>query len=357
MPLIEAIVECPAHASFRVRQVAGMFDVPLADKCREQFSAEVPGLDEPWTIGAIVGPSGSGKSTVARQAFGDALHEASDWPPDRAVIDAFDERLSTKQIAQALTAVGFSSPPSWIKPYRILSGGEQFRCDLARVLLSERPLAAFDEFSSVVDRTAAQIGAAAVSKAIRSGKLGRRFVAVTCHYDVLAWLEPDWVLDMATRHLAWGRLRRGELRLQIYRTRRSAWRVFERHHYLSGQLAPSARCFVGFLDETPVAFAGFLPSIGHVGVRRVSRLVVLPDYQGIGIGSRFLAEVSKLVHADGQRVTITTSHPAMIAHLGRSPLWTIRAIKRTGSSPHGGRNRRDITSRGRAVVSAEFRGD
>src|SRR6185437_107178 len=119
MPLVEATVECPAHASFRVRQVAGMFDVPLTDKCRERFSAEVPGLDENWTIGAIVGPSGSGKSTVARQAFGEALHEASDWPSDRAVIDAFDARLSTKQIAQALTSVGFSSPPSWIKPYRV----------------------------------------------------------------------------------------------------------------------------------------------------------------------------------------------------------------------------------------------
>src|SRR6185437_16894383 len=149
----------------------------------------------------------------------------------------------------------------------LLSGGERFRCDLARVLLAGRPLVAFDEFSSVVDRTAAQIGAAAVSKAIRSGRLEQRFVAVTCHYDVLTWLEPDWVLDMASQRLSRGRLRRSELRLRIYRTRRSAWCVFERHHYLSGRLAPSARCFVGFLGETPVAFAGFLPSIGHAGVR------------------------------------------------------------------------------------------
>ena len=70
-------------------------------------------------------PDGSG------QSVGEALHETSDWPSDRAVIDAFDARLSTKQIAQALTSVGFSSPPSWIKPYRVLSGGERFRCDLA----------------------------------------------------------------------------------------------------------------------------------------------------------------------------------------------------------------------------------
>jgi len=354
MPLLDTTVECPTYASFRVQQVAGLFDVPLEAQCRESFAAEIPAIDEAWTIGAIVGPSGSGKSTLARAAFGEALYRPSEWPAERAVIDAFDERRSIKEITHVLTAVGFSSPPAWIKPYRVLSGGERFRCDLARALVEDRPLVVFDEFTSVVDRTAAQIGAAAVSKAIRSGAVARRFVAVTCHYDVLDWLEPDWTLDLATGTLARVRLRRPELRLDIYRADRSAWPVFARHHYLSGALAPSARSFTGFLGDTPVAFAAFLPSIGHAGVRRVTRLVVLPDYQGIGLGSRFLAATCELMHGEGYRVTITTSHPAMIAHLDRSPLWTIRAVKRLGSSPHGGRNRRDVTSRGRAVVSAEF---
>src|SRR5262249_45512724 len=147
-----------------------------------------------------------------------------------------------------LSAVGLSSPPSWIKPYQVLSNGEKFRCDLARALLQgsgeriqgsagktniEHPtsnaerrtekaewsehqrLVVFDEFTSVVDRTVARIGSAAVSRAIRSGLLSPatsppvttppnpqspipnpKFIAVSCHYDVLPWLEPDWVLDM-----------------------------------------------------------------------------------------------------------------------------------------------------------------
>jgi hypothetical protein len=61
------------------------------------------------------------------------------------------------------------------------------------------PRVAFDEFTSVVDRNVARIGSAAVAKAIRAGQIRRRFVAVTCHYDVLEWLEPDWMIDMATR--------------------------------------------------------------------------------------------------------------------------------------------------------------
>ncbi len=172
MPLVEARVSCPVHDSFRVRQVAGLFDVPLAEKAAAYFAVEIPGADEPWDIGLIVGPSGSGKSTVARQAFGEALTTERPWPTDHAVIDGFGD-LPMKTITGLLTAVGFSSPPSWIKPYHVLSGGERFRCDLARALAaatgSERPIVAFDEFTSVVDRTVARVGSAAIAKAISRG--------------------------------------------------------------------------------------------------------------------------------------------------------------------------------------------
>ena len=105
-----------------------------------------------------------------------------------------------KDITGILTAVGFSSPPSWIKPYRVLSNGERFRCDLARAILEGGELVVFDEFTSVVDRTVARIGSAAVAKAVR--RTGPpRFVAISCHYDIARWLQPDWVLDMQGRTL------------------------------------------------------------------------------------------------------------------------------------------------------------
>ena len=87
-----------------------------------------------WRIGLIVGPSGSGKSTIARRLFGDRLYENAPWPEDRAVVDCLGDR-PIKEIIGLLTAVGFSSPPNWVKPYRVLSNGERFRCDLARALL------------------------------------------------------------------------------------------------------------------------------------------------------------------------------------------------------------------------------
>jgi len=59
-------VSSPFHDSFRVRQIAGMFDVPLQEKLTERFTAELPSADKSWQVGLIVGPSGAGKSTLMR---------------------------------------------------------------------------------------------------------------------------------------------------------------------------------------------------------------------------------------------------------------------------------------------------
>ena len=133
MPEVEVRVDCPVYDSFRVQQLAGLFDVPIVERASASFAVDVPGVDEDWRIGLIVGPSGSGKTTIARAAFGPSVYAMPPWPADQAVIDGFGE-LPIRKIVGLLTAVGFSSPPSWIKPYGVLSGGEQFRCDLARAL-------------------------------------------------------------------------------------------------------------------------------------------------------------------------------------------------------------------------------
>lgn len=48
----------------------------------------------------------------------------------------------------------------------------------------------FDEFTSVINREVAQIGSYAVQKTIR--KNNKKFIAISCHYDIIEWLEPDW---------------------------------------------------------------------------------------------------------------------------------------------------------------------
>ncbi len=350
MPLIEAQVDCIVHASVRVREIAGMFDLPVAQRVSEEFSVEVPDLSEAWEIGVIVGPSGSGKSTIARRAFGSHVVQPRPWPSNRAVIDGFAGHLTSGTIARAMTAVGFSSPPAWLKPYAVLSTGEQFRCDLARALLTTGELVVFDEFTSPVDRIVAKTASAALSKAIRTrafactdanGRDGDakpfRFVAVTCHADVIPWLSPDWVVDMSTQTLRRGRLRRPSLRLRVARCGREMWTMFKRHHYLSGELHRAAQCFLGCIDGRPAAFTATLPfPHAHRPGWREHRTVCLPDFQGIGIGNAMSEFVARLYRAAGRPYFSTTAHPAMIGHRMRSPLW--RIVRKPGPSHVPGRN-------------------
>jgi len=371
MPTFDVTVDCPIHDSFRVQQVAGMFDVPLSERASERFHVEIPYLGDDWKIGLIVGPSGSGKSTIARELFGRRLYRREAWPRDRAVIDCLGDR-PIKEITGLFTAVGFSSPPSWIKPYHVLSGGERFRCDLARALagggraaksaadeeqiIGGENVVAFDEFTSVVDRTVARVVSAAIAKGIRGGRIRCRFVAVTCHYDVTEWLQADWVLDMATGTFQRRCLPRPAIELAIFRCRRGAWEMFKRHHYLSGSLSTAARCFLALWEETPVAFCATVSLIGRKGRWRISRIVTLPDYQGIGIGMAVAEAVAELHRREGHRLNVTASHPALIAHCRRSPRWRAVGVKKSG----GGKADRFFHnyrgSKGRAVVSFEYLG-
>jgi GNAT superfamily N-acetyltransferase len=367
MPIVHAEVSCPLFDSFRVQQVAGMFDVPLADRPAVEFAVEVPGDDEDWQIGLIVGPSASGKTTIARRAFGPRWCERAAWPDDRAVVDCFGS-LAAAEITGLLTAVGFGSPPAWVRPYRVLSRGEQFRCDLARALggaieqsadahaNARPPIVAFDEFTSVVDRHVAQIGSAAIARSIRRGNLACRFVAVTCHYDVAQWLEPDWIVDMATRTCQRRRLRRPAIELELHRARHGLWKLFAPHHYLSGSLSSRARSYAAFWKGNPVSFCATLPVIGRKGHWRITRLVTLPDYQGVGIGMRVAETVCQLYRDAGLRMNVTASHPALIAHCVKSPLWRTARVLKTGS----GDTRRFVgnyrSSAGRSVVSFEYLG-
>ncbi|QEG37835.1 GNAT family N-acetyltransferase [Bythopirellula goksoeyrii] len=373
-------VSCPVPESFRVQQVAGMFDVPLEDKCTERFSVELPTQDEPWDVGLIVGPSGSGKSTVARECYGDAIAGAADWPADKAVVDSFGD-MPMRQVVELFTAVGFSSPPSWVKPYHVLSTGQRFRCDLARALgrsfesrvtsfeqdepssLATRnsklaPLLVFDEFTSVVDRTVAKACSTAIAKGIRRGSIPCRFVAVTCHYDVAEWLEADWVLDMATVRLERRRLRRPLIELEIYRCQVAAWQLFARHHYLSGKIAPGARCYLALWNGEPVSFCATLPIIAQKNHRRFTRIVTLPDFQGMGIGMRVVAAVAQLHRQAGLRINVTSSHPALIRHCKHSPQWRTVSVRKAGSRTRQSTRFKDYRSAtGRAVVSFEFIGN
>ena len=333
----------------RVMQLEGLFDLPPAERSEHCWRVSLD-FDRTWNVGLIVGPSGSGKSTVAREVFGDVLVDSWNWPADRSIVDGFPESLSIGEITGLLSSVGFSSPPGWLKPFGVLSNGEQFRVNLARTLAERPELCVVDEFTSVVDRTVAKIGSAAVAKAVRN--TGRKFVAVSCHADIAEWLQPDWVLEMPGAKLTWRCLqRRPDLELAVFRTGKSAWDLFRAHHYLSHGLNPAARCFMAEVEGRPAAFTAVLhaPMPNGSGYWREHRTVCLPDFQGVGIGNALSELIAGVFAATGKRYRSTTSHPAMIRHRMKSPLWR---LTRRPSLGNAGRNvQRVLTAKFRATAA------
>ena len=159
---------------------------------------------------------------------------------------------------------------------------------------------------------------------MRSRKL--RFIAVSCHEDVIDWLQPDWVYRPAEDAFTWRLLRRRPtITLEVSRCRSDQWRLFAPNHYLSHSLAPSATCFLARWEGRPVAFSAWLPFVGAGRpARREHRTVTLPDYQGVGVGHALSSLVASMWRGLGYRATSTTTHPALIQARARSPFWVLR---------------------------------
>lgn len=191
MPSFNIIKTSNPDKTYRVSSVLSAFDLDI-EKVKEHFQGSIDVEGKEWNIGLIVGSSGSGKTTIAKEVFPDSYIFEQSYSA-KSVIDDMPKDKSIKDITKAFTSVGFASPPSWLKPYSVLSNGEKMRCDLAKSILEERDLIVFDEFTSVVNREVAKTGSYAISKAIR--KLNKKFIAVSCHSDIIDWLEPDWIYN------------------------------------------------------------------------------------------------------------------------------------------------------------------
>jgi energy-coupling factor transporter ATP-binding protein EcfA2 len=332
---IDVSIDSTPSATVRAQQLSAAFDVPARERETLSWRAELPLDERPWHVGLIVGPSGSGKTTILRRCFGEPT--TFDWRGD-AVVDDFPASMTIADLAAVCGAVGFNTIPAWLRPYDVLSTGEQFRVMLARLLAEQRPdeLALVDEFTSVVDRQVAKIGAHAVAKYVR--RHDRRFVAATCHYDVIDWLQPDWTFEPATLLFAWRHLRRRpDVECTISREPYSSWARFAAFHYLTAELNRAAQCYVLSVDGTPAAFCGILhrPHPRNRAIKAVSRLVTLPDWQGLGLAFALVDRVASAYSALGFDVHTYPAHPALIRSFDRSRIWELRHRPATFAVQHG----------------------
>lgn len=354
MPCLDCVVQSEIPNSPRSKQLRGMFDVAPTQKLRHEWHVSLPIEERDWNIGLVVGPSGSGKSTILHELSEGQLFVAEHG--DGCVLDDFPPDAGIKQIVEWLSAVGFSSPPDWQKPYAVLSNGERFRVDLALAIAQPESVLCLDEFTSVVHRSVAKTASAAFAKYIR--KSNRKAILASCHDDIIEWLSPDWVLLPHLADFKWQeRLRRPSINLEVRRVPVGAWKLFAAHHYLSSEHNRAARCFVAFWEGTPVAWTSSLPVPHRVkGIWREHRTVCLPDYQGVGIGNALSEAIGSVVKAIGFRWRSVTSHPGMVAHRARSQNWRLCSQQDSVGIDGRGLKRQKSRSTGRATCSFEYVG-
>ena len=361
---------CSDFNTYRAARVKSLFNAETG--CNFDLETDLPIDDAEWKIGVVVGPSGSGKTSIGNAVWGGGCMFAPEWPTGEPIIDAIARGGDFNDVTSALAAVGLGDVPAWLRPYPVLSNGEKFRADMAR-LISEAPArAVVDEFTSVVDRQIAKFGALAFAKAWR--RTAGQVVLLSCHYDILDWVEPDWVFNTETKtfHGRWlqqgrhdggaGWYKRPKFELEIWQTDWRYWPEFEPHHYLKLPLMPCAKCYVGIVNGERVA---------HLAVSskndtrrkgraeaRACRMVVKPEWQGAGVGMRMLNTVCDLYlkglgHLRYPATTqFHTSHPGLCAALRRDKRW-----RQVSAELFGANKRRSAASLSKTgTVAAGFGG-
>lgn len=288
------------------------FDIQNKDFTNLTIEANLKDLPNNWNIGVVYGGSGSGKTTILREYFKKDFSSVK-FDKEKALISNFDW-LEPKDATFLLTSMGLSSVPTWLRPFHALSNGEQYRAELAYLVgkANNDEIILIDEYTSVVDRDVAKAMSVALSKYIR--RTNKRIVLASCHFDIMEWLQPDWIYSPLKKRLETPRLNRPRIELQIVRCRYETWELFKQHHYLSEDLNKASKCFLVLWNDKPVAFFAFLslPSGTLKNAWRGSRSVVLPDYQGLGIGFKVSKYLHSLFKKQGIRMYVKSSNPAII---------------------------------------------
>lgn len=202
--------------SYRASRVKSLFNAENGSEFNLDANIDIDGMD--WQIGLIVGASGTGKTSIGKNLFGGGkiidLYEG--WDNTKPIIDSISPDGDFDSVTGSLANVGLGDVPSWLRPFNALSNGQQFRAGLARLICDAPNEVIVDEFTSVIDRQIAKIGAMAFAKGWRRNK-GKKIVLLACHYDIIEWLQPDWVFDTGT----------GELKKESNSSqdRRSSWKL------------------------------------------------------------------------------------------------------------------------------------
>jgi len=309
------------------------FDIQNRDETEVEIPFDISNVNDfKWNIGVVYGSSGCGKTTILKN-IGKLTESNFDY--EKPLISNFDW-LDPKEATMLLTSMGLSSVPTWLRPFRLLSNGEQYRAELAYKVgkAKDGEMVLIDEYTSVVNRDVAKSMSYSLQKYIR--KNNKKIILASCHYDIMEWLMPDWTCSPekggALERGDWLRQGRPNIELQISRVESNTWDIFKKHHYLTESVNKGCKFFLFEWNNIPVGIVALtsLPSGTVKNAYRLSRTVVLPDFQGLGIGSKISEFVSSITNG---RVYTKTVNPALGEYRSKSDKW--RPTSKNGKKLRG----------------------
>lgn len=149
-----------------------------------------------WNIFLILGRSGVGKSIILNEIKNNVNYTKQfKYNESKPIISQF-KKLKPNEVCELFNGIGLSSVPTWLHKPSNLSNGEKFRLEIASNIAfnSDDEFIIIDEFTSVVNRDVAKSMSYSINKLIR--KLRKKIILASCHYDIIEWLNPDYILDL-----------------------------------------------------------------------------------------------------------------------------------------------------------------
>jgi len=337
MQTYDVKLESPIYNSYFCKRAADSLDIDVAKKSIHHLSIKAD-LETPYNIGLIIGASGSGKTTLAKKIFGDDCFKII-LNEEKPIIEQFPENYDYEQRSKLLCGVGLTQVPCWLRPIYTLSNGQKSRAEAA-LSMCQNELTVIDEWTSVVDRTVAKVMSHCIEKHARN--VNKTLILLSCHYDVIEWLNPDWIIDcnkqeyIDRRFLRRDFQRQERLQFEVRGCGRETWKYFSKYHYLSDNLAPSQYLFGLFNGKNQIGFIAYSNYVPYTKKQKAcnkkmilhaNRIVIHPDYAGLGLGLHLATETAKIL-AKRYDIRCKFSSAPMYHAMKKSQDWRILLLER-----------------------------
>jgi hypothetical protein len=300
---IEIKLEAEIFNNFRCQVAANSLDIDVKKKSIHHLKIDNININDDWNIGLIYGSSGSGKTTLVKEIFGKNIFETI-INEDEPIINQLPKELNYEDCANLLNGIGLNSVNCWIRPVKTLSNGQRARAEAVLLMCQNKEIIFIDEWTSVVDRLVAKAMSVCINKFCK--KFNKKIVLLSCHYDIIEWLKPDWLINCNEQKFLLPKCEdfffqeREKLKFDIREIGRQSWKYFSKYHYLSDKLPAGKIYLYGlFINEIQIGFQCFANYTPHKKGTKIifhsNRTVIHPDYNGLGLGIKLINETSKIL--------------------------------------------------------------